>query len=340
MRAANGPEEEETSPNETWTGTLPHDACISLLGFLGGSERNEPQDRSLYHSLRGNSVQTNHSRTLRMDAVRSLTREFTESGLVWIKSALSDKICDALCRAIDEDLAEALRNDKTDALDNNVKSPNARFCMKLRIERPEVSEALHALFGNEAMSNVLFGAVNDRDPELYELSVIVSDPGSKQQQFHADTSDTYRARMEDKDETVDVESTAILCTVFVAVQDIDSTMGPTMMYPRTHTDAFHRTYFGTNSSATTQLECLREQEKMSLTLRRGDVVLMNSQLLHCGGANTSTRRRRLLCISFVGRSGRRPYGSTATLYKEYRSSVFVSTFLQQKKGRLDGVVAK
>jgi len=118
---------------------------------------------------------------------------------------------------------------------------------------------------------------------------------------------------------------ALLYTVFVALQDISSGMGPTVMYPGTHTPDFHQRYFGNKSTASKQLDCLGGQKKIHLTMKKGEAVIMDSRLLHCGGANTSKERRHLLCVSFLG-PGPPPDGSTASLLTEYRNKFTLASF--------------
>ena len=59
--------------------------------------------------------------------------------------------------------------------------------------------------------------------ELVELGAIVSLPGAACQQPHSDIA---------------AEADCLLLTCFVALQDVDEAMGPTRIWPGTHTQAF------------------------------------------------------------------------------------------------------
>ena len=61
---------------------------------------------------------------------------------------------------------------------------------------------------------------------LYELSCLISDKGSSRQVVHPDTPCT-------------ADDEAVLYTCFIALQDIDLTMGPTTWLPGSHTQAAH-----------------------------------------------------------------------------------------------------
>jgi ectoine hydroxylase-related dioxygenase (phytanoyl-CoA dioxygenase family) len=55
------------------------------------------------------------------------------------------------------------------------------------------------------------------------------------------------------------------------------------------------------------------------TVEEGDVVLMDSRLLHCGGGNRSAERRRLVYFS-LHVPGNLPQGSTYSMRGEYRGA--------------------
>jgi hypothetical protein len=69
----------------------------------------------------------------------------------------------------------------------------------------------------------LYFAAVTSDAVMTELGAIVSEPGAASQDIHTDIpwSDTR------------------LYTTFVALQDVSEEMGPTIIYPQTHTHEFH-----------------------------------------------------------------------------------------------------
>ena len=278
---------------------LSHDTALKLIGFLGGTESNEASDRCLYHALR------------KKDKESKL--EFERDGAEAFENVVSKITCERLCESCDEILSETLKMKESSRkfLLDDIKSPNKRYSLRLSPKCPIVSKAL-----NEVCSK-FYPFLSEQvgaNALLYELSVIISDSGSRAQQFHSDTQ--ILGRSSEKD--------ALLITIFVALQDVNEDMGPTLLYPRTHTRRFHELYFGKkNSNATAQLAALGSvPAQTSMTLRRGSGFAMNSRLLHCGGANTSkSSRRRLLCVSFLGSNGNVPHGSTASLIDEFKNKI-------------------
>ena len=103
---------------------------------------------------------------------------------------------------------------------------------------PALEEALAPL--REAFS----GTLGD-DAELFELAALVSDPRAPRQPAHPDTP--FRPN-----------DGAAIITAFVALQDIDEDMGPTIYLPGTHTREAHTAFFGGDlHDARGQLQLLR-----------------------------------------------------------------------------------
>jgi hypothetical protein len=137
---------------------------------------------------------------------------------------------------------------------------------------------------------------------LCECSVLSSDPGAAAQPVHCDTS------FQGADPTAPI---ARLVTVFVALQDVDASMGPTLLFPRTHTqDAHHQLWLQPKSDCP---PLLRDHPRELAVLAAGDALVMDSRLWHQGGANRSDRRRSLFVLSFLSAGGSRPRGSTYSL---------------------------
>ena len=137
----------------------------------------------------------------------------------------------------------------------------------------------------------------------------ISEPGAASQAVHSD--DTWSAHGAPR-----------RVTLFLALHDIDDeAMGPTRFWPETHAP---RCFPGrTSSSTTSSLACLpviylsfclfpderwlpptearvaQRPPSCWFALSAGDAVLMDSLTWHCGGANSSGRRRTLLSASFV-----------------------------------------
>jgi hypothetical protein len=126
---------------------------------------------------------------------------------------------------------------------------------------------------------------------LVELSSLHSLPGSKAQLMHKDTNGTQ----------------ACILTAFCALQDVELAMGPTILWPGTHTNRMD----GPIASSGPPFPAL---------LRKGSVLLMDSRLAHCGGANRADVDR---CLFY--HSWQLPHtdaaGSTASLLEDYRGKL-------------------
>ena len=100
------------------------------------------------------------------------------------------------------------------------------------------------------------------------------------------------------------------------VLQIDEFMGPTLMFPSTHTPAAHCAYAHTGVS---EGRVLRELAHVHCTLSCGDAMMMDSRLLHCGGANISDRSRSVLYFSFADSALTSwPTGSTYSMRDDER----------------------
>ena len=137
------------------------------------------------------------------------------------------------------------------------------------------------------------------EAELFELAALVSDPGAPRQPVHPDTG--YKEGFDEP---------AVL-TGFLALQDVDEKMGPTVFLPRTHTAPVHAR-FNDAETGGAKPQLLKEGPQALGLLRDGDLSLFDSRLLHCGGANTSPRRRILFYFSFKAAEARPPPGTILT----------------------------
>jgi ectoine hydroxylase-related dioxygenase (phytanoyl-CoA dioxygenase family) len=154
------------------------------------------------------------------------------------------------------------------------------------IQNSPFGATIQALFGPDAV--------------LHELSCLMSDAGSQRQVVHPDTPCNEE---NENDE-------AVLYTCFVALQDIDENMGPTVWLPRTHTKEMHAQFQdespllppndvenNADNNADDEMMMIRPKTRKDLLLQQQPAVLgtlpqgccgiFDSRLLHCGGANTA-----------------------------------------------------
>jgi len=155
-------------------------------------------------------------------------------------------------------------------------------------------------------------STSSASPILYELSCLMSDPGSQRQVVHPDNP-----YLEGRDEPT-------LLTCFIALQDITLEMGPTTWLPQTHTAEMHQAFQNdapppqTDNDNDSPRRPLSEKDRLLATqpavlglLPRGSCGIYDSRLLHCGGANRhADRSRALFYVSFqnprVGYPGNPP----------------------------------
>ena len=142
---------------------------------------------------------------------------------------------------------------------------------------------------------------------LYELSCLISDPGSHRQNLHPDTPHF-------------VGSEAVLYTCFIALQDVRLDMGPTTWLPGTHTAEAHEAFQDGNSSSeggeSKKDELIRTAPSVLGLLPKGCCAIFDSRLLHCGTSNKSENdSRALFYFSFKGKKVGYP-GNPASIRPE------------------------
>eukprot|EP01052_Picozoa_sp_SAG31_P006917 SAG31_NODE_324_length_17691_cov_8.128126_13_plen_329_part_00 len=253
---------------------------------------------------------------------------FRTHGMLRIDNLVARERCTLLSKHVDDMLMKSTRTMAAAERSNYfgaVYCEEKRWDMFLRLA-PEVLALLH-----ETLSTVLkplLASIVTAHGRLCELSALISDPGASRQPLHADTK-----WMPNVVSIGDVGTRVVTC--FIALQDIDAEMGPTVMIPGTHTDAeAHRKLATTLGQASREAELgeLRgatasvaglELPVVHCTLRAGDAVLMDSQLFHCGGANRSLLRRRLLYFS-AHAPGHLPAGSTYSIFPFYKDKLTLS----------------
>jgi len=186
------------------------------------------------------------------------------------------------------------------------------------IQTSPVGKTIEALFGANAM--------------LYELSCLMSDPGSSRQNIHPDTPCSEGEE-------------AVLYTCFMALQDITIDMGPTTWIPKTHTVAAHSDFqdnSSENDAESKKDRLLRTQPSVLGLLPKGSCGIFDSRLLHCGGANESDTSRALFYVSFKNPKIGYP-GNPGSIRKNYISQFTLSALDKEltkyKKGKESIVIS-
>ena len=225
---------------------------------------------------------------------------FTEQGLLRINGLVDAMTCHALRLHVDGCLVEAraAAGEGADSPDvfGDVHAGEHRWDMYLALEAPVLlmlREATTKLFP------ALVELISD-EMQVCELSSLISDSGSARQPLHSDT--TWQVGLPP------------LITCFIALQDISDDMGPTIMLPHSASVACHDEWqrsVGVSEQGLADLLRGPTTAVGSLTMpvvrcaiSAGDVVLMDSRLLHCAGANLAGPRRRLLYFTVVDGGGK------------------------------------
>lgn len=199
-----------------------------------------------------------------------------ENGIVRINNILPPELCDVCLLAVNEKLAVAVQagtDHFSEASQNgfgNIKPNEYRWDMFLDYS-PPYSAALSSMLGetDSLLSRLFSELFSPLEAEFYEFGVVISDAGAKSQEIHPDTNWIELCP---------------LYTMFIALQDISSSMGPTTFLPRTHTEEAHQHFHRRREIFLANSEC-----RYGL-LNKGDVAIMDSRLLHCGSGNSDSRR--------------------------------------------------
>jgi hypothetical protein len=249
--------------------------------------------------------------SLVQDATAAMTR-FEEDGLLRLDAAVSPETAAGLLAEVNATLAKELERAKSSGSSGlpsdafgNVYCKGNRYDLKL----PWGGAAEKAL--REAASNMrpfLETAVGGERARLCEFAALVSDPGSARQPVHPDTN--YR-----RDRCV--------VTSFVALQDVDTAMGPTVFIPGSHTARAHLSF---REAGETGGSALAAPHGVA-TLDAGDATVFDSRLLHCGGGNASKKRRVLFYFSFEVEGSDNPNSAVSTIREELRGKVTLGDLL-------------
>ena len=146
-------------------------------------------------------------------------------------------------------------------------------------EKHQVADVLQELLGEEGSLRSIYEDLVTTAGEFYELAAVITNPGSDRQQVHPD---------------LPFRSEAPLYVLFLALQDITEAMGPTSFLPRTHTAKAIELF----DNPQTKDDLLRTSKCLLSTLNKGDAVIFDARLLHCGNANKSDQVRALFNLSF------------------------------------------
>jgi ectoine hydroxylase-related dioxygenase (phytanoyl-CoA dioxygenase family) len=248
-------------------------------------------------------------------ALRPLAKTLQVDGVIRIDNVLSAQRADALR----DYLIDLRARGTSDIESGKIKDSQERFAdvllnqnrcdLKIPLGPLPVNNALHELLAKKGTSIVRdlmeyvfdsYGGVG-KDAELWELNCFMSNSGARRQLVHADvvSLEPVIGLMNEQE--------PIVLTCFVALQDIDSTMGPTVWMPGTHTLQAHNQFFetGVDKSSTATNSCspkdsiLKSTKSVLGTIPKGACVIFDPRVLHCAGANTCVDQEKTRALFYV-----------------------------------------
>jgi ectoine hydroxylase-related dioxygenase (phytanoyl-CoA dioxygenase family) len=321
-------------PTSVATAVVREEVVKAPRGFGGGGGKHATKRKAGKHKVAARQEEATLPSSSSQQAADAQARVLRTQGLVTMDKILSADVTDAL-RAFVYDT----RTTEVNKLQANVlqsKFPTIRrwdLSLPLfayddddqKISTTIAHDALQQILTTTVVGETMRRFLGTDQAALYELSSYISDPGSTRQVIHADTPCFGKER----------DRQPILCTCFLALQDVRLDMGPTLFLPQTNTYAMHALFFGEEDSGATSTPVkdhfLQTHPSVLGMLPKGSCVLFDSRLLHCGTANTSVEdSRALFFFSFQhpGITLSNPGGDTASIRSDVKGRFRLSDFVK------------
>lgn len=258
-------------------------------------------------------------------AAKTHSKELRKSGVVRIDDILSGDMADELREyvfSLRKRSEEQVRSGEVRQIERfaDVLLKENRCDLTIPLEEDIVIDALLQILQKTPVGKMVSSMLG-KQAALYELSCLISDKGSNRQVVHPDTPCTS-------------DDEAVLYTCFIALQDIDLTMGPTVWLPNTHTISAHELfkddYVAPSTGESSKDKLLRTTPSVLGVLPKGSCAIFDSRLLHCGGANTSDRSRALIYFSFKNSKIGYP-GNPGSIRSELGSKYTIATLEKELK---------
>jgi ectoine hydroxylase-related dioxygenase (phytanoyl-CoA dioxygenase family) len=247
-------------------------------------------------------------------------KELRTAGIVRIENVLTNDMADSMREYVSKlrsHSEEQVRKNQVKAIERfaDVLLKENRCDLTIPLDDDIVVAALMWIFQRTPVTQTA-SSILGKDAGLYELSCLISDPGSQRQVTHPDTPCSATS-----DEPV-------LYTCFIALQDIDLDMGPTTWIPNTHNvnahEKFQNTTVDSSRGESPKDTLLRTQPAVLGLLPKGSCAMFDSRLIHCGGSNTSNTSRALFYCSFKSPKIGYP-GNPGSIRRELMSKYTIAT---------------
>lgn len=217
-------------------------------------------------------------------------------GVARINNVLSPSTAEALIKYIDE---EKIRSEEEVARGEVpqlsrftrvlLKSNRCDLLLPFDTKNDTIMQALLELLGDGKSSEMgtvgtVIESTLSSNAALYEFACLISDPDSNRQVIHPDIAHQGEQQ----------KRTGPLLTCFVALQDIDESMGPSEFLPGTNTAEYHKQL----NDHSLRDEMLKNVPTKISLLKQGDCSIFDATTLHAGTSNKSDKRRRLFYFTF------------------------------------------
>ena len=244
-------------------------------------------------------------------AAKAHAKVIKKDGIVRIDNVLSEELADSL----KEYLVDLRARGTADVENGTILDSQERFAdvllnqnrcdLKIPLGPEPVNQALNYVLHQTPIKSLIEHVFDSyggggKEATLYEVNCFMSNSGARRQLVHADNVCVDVGVLE--------EDEPIMLTCFIALQDTDVTMGPTVWILGTHNRESHAQFYETNQekpsdpraeSSTDRL--LRTGKKVIGTLPKGSCAVFDPRTLHCAGANECEdpdATRALFYISF------------------------------------------
>ena len=309
-------------------------------GFGGGTKKSRGKKKQPPKKTVQAAKPSLETSTLLSPEVQALTEKIREDGLVRIDNVLSGAKADEL-----RDYLIDLRKRAKESVENGeIEDSQQRFAdvllnqnrcdLKIPLGPKPVHEALLDVLDEDSsdgtnkvaspslVRNVIEGVFDHycspsnptgSQASLWELNCFMSNSGARRQLVHADCVCLEGIPGLDHTDTnspSDPAGEPILLTCFIALQDIDPSMGPTVFMPKTHNIRSHNVFFesGRDSDSTKtennspKNEILRSSKSIiGAPIPKGSCIIFDPRVLHCAGANQCSdpdKTRALFYMTF------------------------------------------
>ncbi|KAG7342373.1 phytanoyl-CoA dioxygenase family protein [Nitzschia inconspicua] len=259
-------------------------------------------------------------------AAKIHAEELKKSGVVRIDNVLTNENADHLREYVfnlRKSAEEQVRNAEVKTIERfaDVLLKENRCDLTIPLEDELVVDSLLWILQKTPVVQTV-SSILGKDAGLYELSCLISDPGSQRQVTHPDTP--CNSNTDDP----------VLYTCFIALQDITVDMGPTTWIPYTHNIESHEQFQDETPNAFTgespKDALLRTKPSVLGLLPKGSCAIFDSRVIHCGGSNTSNISRALFYCSFKSPKVGYP-GNPGSIRRELQSKFTVTTLEKELK---------